>query len=552
MEPLLRAINLSKKFGTLPVVRQVSLEIYPGEVVGLAGQSGAGKSALAMLLTGFSVPDEGDMYFDGQRLHWPFHGRSLGLEVIHQHPELAEDLDITSNVFLGNEIGWSLAGKWLKVPNRRRMDREAARILAQLGMHFASLREKVDNLSGEQRQLVAISRAMTHPCKLIIIDDPTLLLSFPYQQRLLSLIQSWQRQGTAVLFATDNLDHLLAVTDRIAVLRHGRRIATYRTDETGREEIVAAMVGTTDRQQLTPIIWALDSYYRAREQAEKLYQRHSLLEHDLGAPDTLDRQLIDQLADQIDALDRANVALQDAQRRLLTELEQERKSLAREIHDQVIQDLLGVNYQLEEIEAEQTATPSLIRELASVQNNIRGLVDDLRHICGSLRPPTIDSLGLGPTLQSYTREWSQRTGIPVMLDLDPNLGRLPETIELSIFRIVQEALSNVHKHAGASAAHISLEHTTPRSLMVSISDDGMGLDDDFDLAALSAEGHYGLLGISERVTLLGGRSRVQNQPEGGLLVQAEIPHPRVAQPDDEEELAERHPDNLRTRQASAG
>ena len=299
------------------------------------------------------------------------------------------------------------------------------------------------NLSGEQRQLIAIARAMTHPAKLIIVDDPSLLLSFPYQQRLLSLIQVWQQQGTAVFFCSDNIDHLLAVTDRIIVLRHGRCIAEYRTDEADREEVLAAMVGIADRQQLTPIIWALDSYYRAREQAEKLHQRQAVLERDLGAQDTLDRQLIDQMADQIDALDSANVALQDAQRRLLTELEQERKHLAREIHDQIIQDMLGVNYQLEEIEAARAVTPALRRDLAGIRDSIRDLVSDLRHICGSLRPPTIDSLGLGPALQSYTRDWAERTGLTATLDLDPDLRRLPEATELSIFRIVQEALSNV-------------------------------------------------------------------------------------------------------------
>jgi signal transduction histidine kinase len=529
-EPLVRAANLSKSFGTLPVLRRVSLEIYPGEVVGLAGQSGAGKSALTMLLAGSSAPNEGDVYFEGRRLRWPFTARALNIEVIHQHPQMAERLDISSNVFLGNEIGWSLAGNWLKVPNRRRMDRESERILAQLGMRFASLRERVANLSGEQRQVISIARAMTRPAKLIILDDPTLMLSFSYQQRLLSLIQTWQRQRTAVLFASDNLDHLFAVTDRIVVLRRGRYIAEYRTDEVDREEVLAAMVGGTDRQQLTPIIWALDSYYRAREQAERLYQRQTLLASDLGAQDTVDRQLIDQLADQIDALDRANVALQAAQRRLLTELEQERKYLAREIHDQVIQDLLGVNYQLEEIGSDAAETPLLQDELVGVRNSIRELVDDLRHICGSLRPPTIDSLGLGSALQSYTRDWSSRTGIPVTLDLDPRLGRLPETTELSIFRIVQEGLNNVRKHASASAVEIRLEHTSPRALMISISDDGQGLPDDFDLSALSGEGHYGLLGISERVALLGGRSRFQNQPGGGMLVQVEIPHPRVAEP----------------------
>jgi len=507
MEPLLRAINLSKSLGTLPVVQNVSLEIEAGEVVGLAGQSGAGKSALCMLLAGFHVPNGGDLYFDGERLRWPFQGRALGIEIIHQHPDMAERLDISSNVFLGNEIGWSLAGKWLKIPNRRRMDREAVRILSQLGMRFDSPRES--------------------------LDDPTLALGYPYIQRLFALIQTWQQQGTAVFFASDNLDHLLAVTDRIVILRHGRCIAEFRTDEADREELVAAMVGATDRQQLTPIVWALDSYYRAREQAEKLHQRQAHLARDLGVQDILNRELLDQMVTQIDALDSANVALQDAQRRLLTELEQERKHLAREIHDEVIQDLLGVSYQLEELEADRVETPALRKELGAIRANIRGLVDDLRLICGSLRPPTIDSLGLGPTIQSYTRGWTRRTNISVVLDLDPNLGRLPETIELSIFRMIQEGLSNVHKHTSAGEVQISLRHTTPRTLMLSISDDGQGLPEEFDLSTLYAQGHYGLLGLSERVALLGGRSRVQNQAGGGVLVQAEIPHPRMTQTEED-------------------
>ncbi len=527
MEPLLRVINLSKSFGTLPAVQRVSFEVYPGEVVGLAGQSGSGKSVLMMLLAGLYVPSEGHIYFAGRRLQWPFRARALGIEVIHQEPELAEHMDITSNIFLGSEIGWPSVGKWLKVPNRRRMDKEAARILAQLDVPFDSLREKVANLSGEQRQMIAIARAMTRPAKLIIVDGPTVLLSYFYQQKLLSLIQTWQQQGVAVIFGSNDLDYLFAVTDRIIVLRQGRQVADRRTDETTREEIVAALVGTTDRQQLTPAIWALDSYYRAREQAEKLRHQQKLLERDLAAQDTTKRQLVDQLAAQINALDKANLALQDAHRRLLTEREQERKHLARELHDQVIQDLLSVNYRLEEIEADKAVSPALESEMTDVRDNIRALVDDVRRICGNLRPPTIDSLGVGAALQSYTQDWTERTGISLTLDLDANLGRLPEAIELSIFRIVQEGLSNVRKHAGASAVQICLKHTSPRTLMISIADNGRGLAEGFDLSALSAEGHYGLLGISERVALLGGRLRLQNQADGGLLLQVEIPHPRL-------------------------
>jgi signal transduction histidine kinase len=290
---------------------------------------------------------------------------------------------------------------------------------------------------------------------------------------------------------------------------------------------VAAIVGTSDRQQLTPIIWALDSYYRAREQAEKLRYSQRLLERDLAAQDTLRREIIDQLSEQINALDSANAALQAAQRRLLTELEQERKHLAREIHDQVIQDLLGVNYQLEEIETDEVMTPLIKDELVDIRESVRILVDDLRRICGDLRPPTIDSLGLGAALQSLTRDWAERTGTSLTLDLDSNLGRLPEAIELSIFRIVQESLNNIRKHAQANGVQVSLKHTSPRTLMLSIADDGHGLTDGFDLSTVSTEGHYGLLGISERVALLGGRLSLQNQPSGGLLLQVEIPHPRV-------------------------
>ncbi len=165
--------------------------------------------------------------------------------------------------------------------------------------------------------------------------------------------------------------------------------------------------------------------------------------------------------------------------------------------------------------------------MADVQESIRVLVDDIRRICGSLRPPTIDSLGLGAAIQSYTRDWSARTGVAVQLDLDANLGRLPEAVELSIFRIIQEGLSNVWKHARAGAMRISLKHTSPRSLLISIADDGCGLQGQPDLAALAAAGHYGLLGISERVALLGGRLEVQNQPAGGVLLQVEIPHAHV-------------------------
>jgi len=527
MEPLLQVVDISKAFGALPVLQQVGFEIMQGEVVGLTGSIGSGKSVLVMLLAGLYEPDGGDIYFAGNRLVWPFSTQSLGIGVIHQRPTLTDQLDVVSNIFLGNEIGHpSFLGSLRKLDNIR-MAQESARVLAQLGVQLDSLHTKASNLSIEQRQMIAIARVLTYPVRMVIIDEPTVLLSYPNQQRLLDLIQTWRDQGVAVLFSSNDLDHLFAVTDRIIVLHHRRKVADQRTDETTREEIFQYLVGKVDDQKPAPTLWDFDSYDRFREHAEKQHYHKMLLEKDLASEDALNRQLTRQLAEQVQALDQANLALLDAQRRLISEREQERKHLAREIHDQVIQDLLSINYELEDLESRQSVSSALANDLSEARLGIRELVDSLRRICGNLRPPTIDSLGLGAALQSFTRDWSARTGIQVALDLDENLGRLPEAIELSIFRIIQEGLNNVWKHAQASRVQVGLRHSSPRAVMISLDDDGMGLAEDFDLTELVTNGHYGLMGISERVALLGGRFRMQRLATGGLSLLVEIPHPRV-------------------------
>lgn len=527
---LLQVQKLTKRFGVLTALNNVSLEINLGEVVGLAGRSGAGKTLLNRILAGLQAPDSGQLIFEGQEVHWPFPGKQMGISLIHQEPMLTDQFDITSNIFLGQELKRSFLGWQSNLINQRKMHEEARRLLALLDVEFPSLQEKVENLSSESRQLVSIAQGMASAAKLRIVDDPTVLLTSPYQTRLLSLIESWQQAGMAVLFSSQNLDHLFAVSDRIVVLRQGELVANRRTDETNREEIVAALVGTSERERRTPVIWALDSYYQAKKQAETLNHNQLLLEQDLVLRDNINEQLLEQLSEQVHALDKANHALQDAQRRLLTERETERKHLARELHDDTIQDLLSLNYQLEEIVSlvENGDAATLISEVEDVRFHIRQMVSNLRGICGDLRPPTIDSLGLGAALQSYTHSWRERTGIEIELTLSDNLGRLLETIELSIFRIVQEGLNNTWKHSEATHVKVSLSQISPRMLQITIVDNGKGLAEDFDLATLSRSGHYGLLGISERVALLGGRLSFRNQLGGGLILRAEIPHPRSA------------------------
>jgi signal transduction histidine kinase len=527
MEPLLRVVELSKSFGTLPVIRQVSFEMLPGEVLGLTGSIGSGKSVLAMVLAGLYEPNEGNVYYDNHRVTWPFSAQALDIGVIYQRPSLADAFDVESNLFLGNEIGWPQWAGRLKILDHKRMHEEAGRILPRLGLELIPQSEKVSNLSGEQRQMIAIGRVLTRRPKLVIIDEPTVLLSYANEQRLLGLIQEWRQQGVAVLFSSSNLQHLFAVTDRIIILHQGQKAADLRTDETTQEAVVGMLLGTGDVRKPASALWDFDWYDQIREQGERLRYHQMLLGKDMAAEPTLNRQLTEQLAEQVQTLDQVNMSLVEAQRRLLSEREQERKHVARELHDQVIQELLSINYELEGMESEREIAPLLANDLEEIRQGIRELVDDLRRICGTLRPPTIDSLGLGAALQSHTRDWAARTGIKVSLDLDENLGRLPEASELSIFRIVQEGLNNVWRHAGASQVEITLMHTSPRTLRVTLQDDGAGLAEDFDLNALSAQGHYGLIGISERVALLGGRFRLQRLAEGGTQLVVEIPHPRV-------------------------
>jgi len=226
----------------------------------------------------------------------------------------------------------------------------------------------------------------------------------------------------------------------------------------------------------------------------------------------------------VEILDQLNVALQAAQLRLMTEREEERKFLARELHDQVIQDLLGFNYRLEDIESEVDDNAQQ-QELAAIRQSVRHVVAELRQLCSDLRPPTIDAHGLKAALRSLAEEWAERHHIQLDLSIDPKLGRLPEALELSVFRIVQEGLNNIRKHAVARQVSLCVERTPTASIRVRLADDGQGLPKPIDLAELSAARHFGLLGISERVALLGGTMQVESPTIGGTVLQVEIPSP---------------------------
>lgn len=514
--------GITKFYGQYCVFDDVSLDVGAGSVIGVVDHEGYAILELVNMLSGQHGPDSGQIRVNGQRLTWKFRPQQHGVGIIYRDPKLIQSLDIASHIFLGNEPKPAqLFARWLNLHDPYHILSDAERLLSQLNFNLPPAQTPISDLSIEQRQLVAIAQLIVQSPGLVVVDHPGRTLSLPYQEQVLEHIRQWRIEGKTTILGTSNLDTLFAVCDRIIVLRSGRIVLDSPVDQVNREAVVAALVSERQQGQVTPLIWALDTYYQALRQSQLLRHNQELLEQDLARQNIIRQELLDKLSVQVAALDDANVALQIAQRRLLTQREEERKHLARELHDQVIQDLLTWNYQLESL-AE--SFPDLQPNMDTMRASIRDMVADLRRICSRLRPPTIDSFGLGAALQSYTSSWSERTGIAVDLMIDSRIGRLTEEIELSLFRIVQESLSNVTKHANASSVTVRLNQLNPRLLQLLIADDGTGLDESFDLGQLANEGHFGILGITERVALLGGRFTCRNQPEGGLQIRVEVPH----------------------------
>lgn len=522
--PLIEVRNLSRFFGPVAALVEVSFAIEPGEVLGVVGQRGSGKSTLFQMLSGACAPSSGEIYVDGRRAVFKraADAQQAGIEAVPQRPELAGNLGVLENIFLGRErCGVPPLGWWLK---QREMLDTARGIFNEFSMPPELVGQRAGGLSGEQQHMVALARALCRPTRLLMLDDALEALSFERQHKLLDRIKALSAQNVAVIISSDNLKHIFAVTHRILVLYQGRPAALRLTSESTPREIVELIVGSNRQAQITPVIWAIENYHAAQQQTEELRRTQHTLRQSLVAQDSLNRQLVDRQRIQLDALDRLNLALQEANRRLITEREAERKALARDLHDQIIQDLLSYNYQLEEAETE-ALEPTQQIALARIRQGIRQVVGSLRQLCSDLRPPTIDSHGLSAAIRSLAHQWSEQSGIPVALDIDPGLGRLPETIELSVFRILQESLSNVRKHADATQVAITVRRTQAAGLAVRLTDNGRGLAAPVNLAALTEQKHFGLVGISERVSLLGGTLAVTSPTSGGVEVQIEIPSP---------------------------
>jgi simple sugar transport system ATP-binding protein len=244
LAPILVARNVSKHFGGVQALNKVSLDVFPGEVVALAGDNGAGKSTLIKAISGVFLIDEGDIFLDERRIAFvsPQEARDNGIETIYQDLALADNLSIGANIFLGREPMKKLFG-FLPVLDRSKMAEAAKATMEMLDFHVTRLDAPVAAFSGGQRQAVAIGRAIFWNARLVIMDEPTAALGVPEQRKVISLIQSLKAAGKGVIFISHNLRDIFEVADRVVVFRRGENAGERKPAETTSDEIVRMMVG---------------------------------------------------------------------------------------------------------------------------------------------------------------------------------------------------------------------------------------------------------------------------------------------------------------------
>ena len=254
VQPILQVKDLYKRFGGLVAVDHVSLDIHPGEVVGLLGDNGAGKSTLIKMISGAYKPDGGQILLDGAAVSFatPLEARRRGIETIYQDLALCENLDASANIFLGRERMRHQLGIF-RVLDRPYMLRQSRQVLDQLDIRIPELRNPIRQLSGGQRQAVSIARAVYWNAYLMIMDEPTAALGVPEQLKVLELIRTLRNRGVPVILISHNMQDVFAVADRVIVMRRGSKAGERKISETNENEVVGLMVGAEYTQVIKQI-----------------------------------------------------------------------------------------------------------------------------------------------------------------------------------------------------------------------------------------------------------------------------------------------------------
>ncbi|MGW0823102.1 ATP-binding cassette domain-containing protein [Streptomyces sp. NPDC002845] len=240
--PVLALRGVSKRFGAVQALTDVELEISAGQVVALVGDNGAGKSTLVKTIAGVHPIDEGIIEFEGNpvRIQRPHDAQNLGVATVYQDLALCDNLDVVANLFLGRELGKA------SVLDEVAMEKRAKELLDTLSIRIPSVRIPTASLSGGQRQVVAIARALVGDPKVVILDEPTAALGVEQTAQVLDLVERLRERGLAVILISHNMADVKAVADTVAVLRLGRNNGVFEVKTTSQEEIISAITGATE------------------------------------------------------------------------------------------------------------------------------------------------------------------------------------------------------------------------------------------------------------------------------------------------------------------
>ena len=246
-EPILTARGLIKRYGRVTALDNADFDLYPGEILAVIGDNGAGKSSLIKAISGAAAPDEGEIRLEGKPVAFksPMEAREAGIETVYQNLALSPALSIADNMFLGREIRKpGFLGQWLRMLDRPAMEKRARDKLTELGlMTIQNISQAVETLSGGQRQGVAVARAAAFGSRVVIMDEPTAALGVKESRRVLELILDVKKRGLPIVLISHNMPHVFEVADRIHIHRLGRRLCVIDPKQYTMSDAVAFMTG---------------------------------------------------------------------------------------------------------------------------------------------------------------------------------------------------------------------------------------------------------------------------------------------------------------------
>ena len=249
-EPILSGRNLVKRYGRVVALDHCDFELYPGEILAVIGDNGAGKSTLIKAVSGAVIPDEGEVFLEGKKVHFssPIHAREHGIETVYQTLAMSPALSIADNMFMGREIRKpGIMGSVFRKLDRSAMEKFARDKLSELGlMTIQNINQAVETLSGGQRQGVAVARAAAFGSKVIILDEPTAALGVKESRKVLELIQDVKARGIPIILISHNMPHVFEVADRIHIHRLGKRLTVIKPDDYSMSDAVAFMTGAKE------------------------------------------------------------------------------------------------------------------------------------------------------------------------------------------------------------------------------------------------------------------------------------------------------------------